>query len=227
VEFLHRFAVGGKRLFKRIFLGLVFLQYVLLGYVAFLRNILTQSGPFDKETHLLPLEIAGTSVIVINPEIGMVEEKMDGPVMEAVTRPLRLKMADQRMAEKRQVADEIQDLVADKFVLETEGPADDFLVIKDDRIVQASPEGQAALPEVRYIPQEPESPGGSNLFEKNLSGQSERNLLPADERMGKINGIGQAKIRVGRKRQAGLSVLNSVRLDNPNHFGCQRKGTQA
>ena len=94
-----------------------------------------------------PLKEAGESVLFVRPEIGMIEEEEDSPVMEAVTGPLGLEMAEQGVAEERQVADKIQDFVADEFILEAEGSADDFLFIEDDGVIQASTESQSELPE--------------------------------------------------------------------------------
>jgi hypothetical protein len=126
----------------------------------------------------------------------MIEEEEDDLVMEAVTGSLGLKMAEHRMAEERQVTDKIEDFMADEFVPETEGSADDFLFIEDHGVVQASPESQAELAELGGVLQEPERSGGSDLLKEELPGQGDGYLLPADERMGKINSIGHSEIRV-------------------------------
>jgi len=152
----------------------------------------------------------------------MIEEEEDGPVMQAVTGPLGPKMADQGMAEESQVADKIKGFMADKFVPEAQGSADDFLFVEDHSIVQRSPESQVALAELGNVLQEAERPGRSDLLEEELSGQRNGDLLPADDRMGKINGVGHSEIRVGGEGYAGPFVLDCVRLDDtnrPNRLG--------
>ena len=108
--------------------------------------------------------------------------------------------------------------MTDEFVLKAEGSADDFLFIEYYGIIQASPESQAALPELGGILQEPERSGGSDLFEEELSGQGDGHLLSADERMGKINGIRYSEVRVREERQAGPLLLDGMRLENPYRF---------
>ena len=53
------------------------------------------------------LKKARGSFLFVSPEIGVIEEEEDRLVMEAVASPLGPKMAEQRMAEERQVADKI------------------------------------------------------------------------------------------------------------------------
>jgi len=77
-------------------------------------------------------------VLFVNPEIRVIKEEKDRLVMEAVAGPLGPKMAKQGMAEERQVAYEVKDFVADELILKSKGPADDFLFIKDHRIIQVS-----------------------------------------------------------------------------------------
>src|SRR4030042_150291 len=100
------------------------------------------------------------------------------------------------MAEERQVADKIKDFVTDKFIPVAEGSADDFLFIEDHGIIYISPLSQAPPPELGDVLQEPERSGGSDLFKKEPPGQGDGDLLSADERMGKINGIGHSEVRV-------------------------------
>jgi hypothetical protein len=156
------------------------------------------------------------SVLLVNPEIGMVEEEEDSLVMEAVAGPLSPKVAEQGMSEESQVADKIKDFMADEFVLEAEGPADGFLFIKNNGVVQAPPPSQAALAELGNILQKAKRSGRRDLLKKNPLSQAKGNLLPADERMGKINDIGHPEVRVRGEGQAGPFVLDFIRLDNAN-----------
>ena len=122
------------------------------------------------------------------------------------------------MAEERQVADKIQDFMADEFIPEAEGSADDFLFIEDDGVIQASSESQTALPEPGSILQEPKRSGRSYFFEEELPGQGEGYLLPADERMGKINGTRYSEVRVRKEGQSCPFLLDGVRLENPDRL---------
>jgi hypothetical protein len=149
----------------------------------------------------------------------VIKEEDDGLVMEAVAGPLGPKMAEQRMAKKRQVADKIKDLMADEFIPVAEGSADDFLFIEDHDVIQVSSESKAAPPELDGILQEPERSGGGDFFKKDFSSQEEGNLLAADERMGEINRIGHSEFRVREEGQAGPFFFEGVRFDDPDRLG--------
>lgn len=82
------------------------------------------------------LKEAGGSVLFINPIIRMIEEKQNGPMMEAVASLVSVKMAKQRMAEERQVSNKIKDFMADEFILEPERTVDHFFVIQHNGVVQ-------------------------------------------------------------------------------------------
>ncbi len=146
----------------------------------------------------------------------MFEEKEDGLVMEAMARPLGSKMTEKRVPEERQVTDEVQDFMADEFVSEAKLAADDPLFIQDNGVVQASPQGQAALSQFGRVLEEPERPGGGDLLAEKLSGQGDGHILPADERMGEIDGVGYPEIRVRREGEAGSLLFERVRLENPD-----------
>jgi hypothetical protein len=82
---------------------------------------------------------------------------------------MRDDVADERVADERQVADHVEDLVADELVLEPQGVVQHAGVAEDDRVVERAAERQAALPQHLDFLQEAERARRRDLLDEALS----------------------------------------------------------
>jgi NCAIR mutase (PurE)-related protein len=148
---------------------------------------------------------------VKSPGIRRIQQVQNGPDVKRVARPIRLEMAEERRAEKRQVADEVEKFVPHELVRESERTVDDFFVVEDQSVGQAAPEGQPPTPELGNVLQEAESARRRDLLEKSPAGEAEGARLGPDGRVGELNTIAQAEIVVGKDGEAAVAVLEEER----------------
>ena len=111
---------------------------------------------------------------------GARESGVDGPGeldVQRVTGLPRVDAAVQGPAEQRQVADEVQDLVADELVAEPQGPGHDAAVVENDRVVEAAAPRQAAGAQGFDLAGEPEGARGRDARRELLRPQREGQRL--------------------------------------------------
>src|SRR5438309_5978413 len=85
------------------------------------------------------------------------DDLRDETRVERVTGAMRGDFTRDRSSDQREVAEEIEDLVADEFVAEAERPIDDRVVVEDDAVLHSSTARES---------------GGAKLFD--LAHKSER-----------------------------------------------------
>src|SRR5689334_14859449 len=91
-------------------------------------------------------------------------------------------MTDDRMPDEREIADGVENLVANELVLEAQGVQDPG-VADDDRILQRPAEGQAVLAQRLDFLQEPEGAGRRNALGETLFGNPLGPRLVAEQRV--------------------------------------------
>jgi hypothetical protein len=148
---------------------------------------------------------------VESPGIGRIEQEPDGTDVKRVARPVRLEMAEERGAEERQVADEVQQLVPYKLVGKPERTVDDFLIVQDQRVGRAAAERQSLTPELGNVFQEAEGARRRDLLEKSPTGEAEGARLGPNSRVRKLDTIAQPEIVVGKDGEAGVAILEEER----------------
>src|SRR6202142_582403 len=99
-------------------------------------------------------------------------------------------VAENLVADERQVSDQIGDLWAHKFIIKTQRRIDHALAGQDDRVLLRRAADQALLAHGFGFMQKSESAGGSNVRDVMSVGQDLGESLASDERMGEINGVG-------------------------------------
>src|SRR4026208_336750 len=100
-------------------------------------------------------------------------------------------MSDKGQTQKREVTDEVQDLMAYKFVGKPQtGFIQDPVLRKGDRVLEIAATAKSAGPERFNFLQEPEGPGFSDLGRKRMRGMIIRIGLRADHGMVVLDRIG-------------------------------------
>ena len=132
-----------------------------------------------------------------------------------MTAPVCDQVADHRMPDQRQVANHVQDLVADELVLEPERVVQNPGFPEDDGVVERAAKGQAALPEHLDLFQEAERPGWSNLFDEAVLGDSHRPRLMTQQRMVEADAVSDLEVIRGIERDSLVSV---GQRDRPHHL---------
>ena len=86
--------------------------------------------------------------------------------VQRVPRAVRDQVADDRIADERQVANRIEDLVADELVLEAQRVVQHARLTQHDRILQRAAQRQAILPQHFYVLEERERAGRGNYLDE-------------------------------------------------------------
>ena len=82
---------------------------------------------------------------------------------------MRDEVADHRVADERQVADRVENLVADELVLEAQRVVQHAGLAEDDRVLERAAERQAVLPQHLDVLQERERARRRDLLDERLS----------------------------------------------------------
>ena len=123
-------------------------------------------------------------------------------------------------AEQREVADEIEDLVADELVAEAQRAREDAGVVEDDGVVQAAAARQSPRAQLRDLAREAEGPRRSDARREFLGPEREGQLLAAHDRMRKVDLVGDGQSGSVRLVEHAAVVADDldrlVELDRPD-----------
>ena len=129
-------------------------------------------------------------------------------------------VAQNRMADERQVANHVQNLVADELVLEPKRVEHAGLA-EHDGVLERAAERQAALPQHFDFLQEAERARRRDLVDEHLLVEIQRLLLVPQQRVVEADGVADLEA-VGRiERDALVAVLH---LNAAGGSGCVRRG---
>src|SRR5215212_7705623 len=117
------------------------------------------------------------------PGAGFLENLRGKFGVERVAGAMSDKMADDRVAHEREVADSIEDLVADELVLEAERVVEDAGLAEDDGVVERAAERQAVLSQHLDILEERKRARRRKFLDERLFGDAQRARLMPQQRM--------------------------------------------
>src|SRR5207249_6354442 len=103
--------------------------------------------------------------------------------VEWVAGAMRDQVADDGIADQRQITDRVENLVADKLVFEPQGVVEDAGLAEHYRILERPAERQTVLPEHLDVLEERERPCRRDLLDERLLGDPQRAGLMPQERM--------------------------------------------
>ena len=135
--------------------------------------------------------------------------------VQRVAAAMRDEVADHRMADEREVADDVEDLVAHELVVEPQRVIQHARFAENDRVVERSAEREAALPQHLDFLQEPERPRRSNLLDEALLVDLHRPRLVPEQRMVEADAVSDLQM-FGRIERDALVTLRE--RDRTNDF---------
>src|SRR5207244_6209140 len=115
-------------------------------------------------------------------------------------------------------------LVADELVLEAKRVIQDTGIAEDDRVVERSAEGEAALSQHLDFLQEAEGARRRNVLDKTLLGDPHRSRLMPQQWMIEADAVGHLEVIRRVERNALVSV---GQRDRPQHFQVAPRSLQA
>lgn len=121
---------------------------------------------------------------------------------------------EEREADEREVADQVEGFVAAELVGIAERAVHDAVFGKDDRIVEGAAADQAHRTERFDIGFEAEGAGAGENLAKRFGIHEQFDLLLADERMGKVNVAADAEFVGGINADAAAVFDNFDGLEN-------------
>ena len=148
------------------------------------------------------------ALVDVLPAFRVVEEVTHGLDVKGVAGLAGREMPADGDAEKEEVADEVEDLVADEFVREPERAVDELLVVQDERVREGAAEGQAAAMELGDVLEEAEGPGRGDLRTEGLRRHADVERLGPDGRMIEFDEIGDPQAVVGDGFDGGPALLD-------------------
>src|SRR5262249_11839367 len=101
--------------------------------------------------------------------------------MQRVPRSVCDQMPDDRISREREIADRVQDLVADELVLEAERVVQNPRLAEDDRVLERSAEREAVLPHHLDILEERERARRRDLLDERVLGDPQRPRLMTEQ----------------------------------------------
>ena len=123
-------------------------------------------------------------------------------------------MADDRIADEREIADRIEDLVADEFVLESQRVVENAGFAEDDSVFERSAERQAVLPQHLDVLEKREGARWRDLVHERLLGDPHRSRLVPEQRMVVADAVGHLEV-IGRiERDPLVAARDSDRPDD-------------
>src|SRR6266545_3672991 len=134
--------------------------------------------------------------------------------VERVPRLAGADMAGKRAAQEREVSDEVQDLVPHELVAEAQGPGNDAALVEDDRVVKAASTRQPASAHRLDVAGETKGPGRRDTRCVLLRADRHRQALAADDRVRKIDLVGNGQsgpVRLERHAAVAANDLDRAR----------------
>src|SRR6266498_1731144 len=113
--------------------------------------------------------------------------------VERVPRLAGADVAGKRAAQEREVSDEVQDLVPHELVAEAQGPGNDAALVEDDRVVKTASPRQPASAHRLDVAGETKRPGRRDTRRVLLRADRHRQALAADDRVRKIDLVGNGQ----------------------------------
>ena len=107
---------------------------------------------------------------------------------------VRNQMAEHWIADERQVANGVENLVTDKLVFEPQGVVQHARLAQHDRVIERPAERQAVLPQHLDVLQERERARRRDLLEKGLLGDAQRPGLMPQERVVVADAVGDLEM---------------------------------
>ena len=114
--------------------------------------------------------------------------------MKRVTGAVRDQVADHRIADQREIADGVEDLVADELVLEAERVVQDAGLAEHDRVVERAAERQAVLPQHLDVLEERERARRRDFLDERFFGDPQRPRLMPQERVIVADAVGDLEV---------------------------------
>src|SRR5690349_10522842 len=103
--------------------------------------------------------------------------------MERVSRAMGHQVTDNGIADEREIADRIENLVADELVIESKGIVEDAGLAENHRVFERAAERQAVLPQHLDVLQERERPRRRDLLDERLLGDAQGPRLMTKQRV--------------------------------------------
>lgn len=126
-------------------------------------------------------------------------------------------MAVNRESDQREVADQIQYLMANEFIFEAEtGAIQDTGVAEDDRVIGRTTPCKAVRPETFDVFEEPECSRRCDFHDKALFGQIDAHLLLAEKMMVELDPVRDASTLERQSRDFGVSVRERDGMGDPD-----------
>src|ERR1051325_4240798 len=132
-------------------------------------------------------------------------------------------LADDRAADERQVADEIEHLVAHELIAEAQGAVHYALVVEDDAVLDRPAAGQAGGAELVDVAQEPVRARRRDFLEEAVVPMIEVERLPADAGVVEVDLVFDDQTVAGGDGDALVAVDDCDRLGDAQdrHFGVE------
>ena len=134
--------------------------------------------------------------------------------MKRVPGAMRHEMADDRVADEREVANRVEDLVADELVLEAQGVVENARLAEHDRVLEGAAEREPVLPQHLDVLEEREGSCRRDLFDERFLGNAQRPRLMAKERMIVADAVGDLEVIGGIERDSFVATRHRNRPDD-------------
>src|SRR3954447_3261982 len=136
-------------------------------------------------------------------------------------------LADDRAADEREIAQQIEDLVADELVAEAEVAADHAFVVEHDAVLDRAAAGEAGSAHLLDIAQEAKRAGRRDFLEETVVVEVELQRLPSDDRVAEIDLVLEDQAIRRRDADALLALDDLDRLLDPEDRDLGAEGADA
>ena len=161
------------------------------------------------------------------PERWIGEKARDELGVKGVAGALGDDEAAERTADEREVADEIERLVAAEFVGETERAVDDGVAGEDESVLVGTAADEAHLAHAVEIALEAEGAGGSEQMAEGIAIDVKIDVLAADGGMREVDGAPDAEFFSGINADAAAGIGDFEWLKNAEITPAAAEGTDA
>src|SRR5260221_5333012 len=146
------------------------------------------------------------------------QDLLDETRVHGVTRLVRRDLAHDGTTDQGQIADEVEDLVPDELVAETERPVHHTLVVEDDAVLYGTAAGETCLTQFLNFLEEAERTRRSDLAEEAVVVKVEVEGLFADGAVREVDPVLQDQAVRGDDADRLLAVDDLDRLVNAEDF---------
>ena len=117
-----------------------------------------------------------------------------------------------RKTDKRQITDQVQKLMAHRFIGVAQGGIHPMIAITDEGIIECPPLNQAGCTELVHLLSEAEGAGRRDFRNEALRRQRQSTLLTTDCRLREINHANQRELLSGSGRDHAAAAVEGDRL---------------